>query len=212
MAQSTYIVDSDQNVELKLDDNGLLTSKLADTNGALTEFDTVSADGSYGYLVNILSEHHKIHEGSHYTTVDYDNDVDIATPKYWHIKTPDTAVVPHFVWRVKASLNGLVELFEAPTTSANGTALTSRNNDRNSSNTATTLFYYDPTVTGDGTRIDVDVIGSDGANPVGADGGDMSRDMEWLLKRNTAYLIKFTAGTDNCRVSLHMSHYEVDTA
>lgn len=212
MPQSTFIVDRDGDTEMRLDSSGLLTSKLADTNGALTEFDTIATEGSYGYLIQVPVEHHKIHEGSHYTTVDYDSDVDITGPKYWHIKAPDTTVVPHLVWRVKASLNGLVELFEAPTTTADGTALTSRNNDRNSSNTATTLFYYDPTVTGDGTRIDVDVIGSDGANPAGADGGDMNRETEWLLKRNTSYLIKFTSGTDNCRVSLHMSHYEVDTA
>lgn len=179
-----------------------------DKDGRATEFDTAAGGPAYGYPVNVNIEHHKIHEEVHYTTTDYDSDVDIAGPKYWHIKAPASGYM-HMVWRVKASLNGLAELFEAPTTTADGTSLTPRNNDRNSSNTATLQVFYDPTVTVDGTRIDVDVVGSDGANPVGAEGGDVEREHEWILKQSTAYLIKFIAGTDDCRASMHISHYEV---
>lgn len=182
---------------------------IKDKDGLPTEFDSTSASGTgYGYLIQIPSEHHKIHEGVHYTGVDYDSDVDIAAPKYWHIKAPASGVI-HLTWKIRASLNGLAELYEAPTTTADGTGVTPYNNDRNSANTSTLLFYKDPTVTVDGTLLDIDVIGSDGANPVGADGGDLERDLEWNLKQNTAYLIKFTAGTDDCRASIHLNYYEV---
>lgn len=208
MPQSFYLVDADGTKELQIDDLGSLQAVFRDKDNNATEFDTAAAGTGYGYLISVMLEHHKIHEGIHYTTTDYDNDVDIAVPKYWHIKTPATGFM-HMTWRVKSTLNGLVELFEAPTTTADGTSLTPRNNNRNSSSTATLQVFYDPTVTVDGTRLDVDTIGSDGTNPVGAEGGDMERVHEWILKQSASYLIKFTAETDNCRVNMHIAHYEV---
>lgn len=207
MPQSTYVKDKDGEL-LEINADGSMSTKILDKDGKPLEFDIITTGGTYGYVIQIPIEHHKIHEGDHYVTVDYDNDVDIAGPKYWHIKAPASGYI-HLAWRLKSSFNGTVEFFESPTTSADGTALTPRNSDRNSSATATLQAFYDPTVSVAGTRLDVDVIGSDGVNPVGADGGDLHRESEWILKQNTSYLFKFTASTDNARVTIHLSHYEV---
>jgi len=123
-------------------------------------------DGSYiagvdplGYLIAIEIEHYKVHEGNFYTVSDYDNDVDTASPKYWHIKTHAGDVRVHIRIQVATDTGGLLELFENPTTTGDGTPLTPYNNDRNSGNTSVISFYYDPTVSADGTRIEVTRIG-----------------------------------------------------
>ena len=85
-----------------------------------------------GYLATIEIEHHKVHEGNFYTATNYDDDVDIASPKYWHIIAPNTTVRIHIKIAIATDTAGLIELYENPTTSANGTEITSYNNDRNS--------------------------------------------------------------------------------
>lgn len=210
MPQSFYLVDSDGNIELQLNDNGSLQAVLRDKDNIPIEFDTVGSaePGNYGYLVSINLPHHKIHEESHYFWVDYDNDVDIAGPKYWRITTPATGFI-HLTWCMCASLNGLIEVFENPTISAAGTSKVAYNSDRNSSETSTATHYYDTTTSADGTLLASFVIGSDGANPIGTTGGRSKHENEMILKQNEDYLFKFTAGTDNARASIHLEYYIV---
>ncbi len=182
-----------------------------DKNGLQTEFDGRAANPaqSYGYLVSIDAEHHKIHEGAHFTCQDYDSSVDTGSPKYWHVKTPDNTTDYHYVFKVVMSDSGLVEMFEAPTLTNDGTQLSCWNNDRKSATTSTMLFYYDPTVSVDGDRILVNVIGTDGAGASGGAGGVESRSREFILDNDTSYLIKATPETNGTRISCCSEHYEV---
>lgn len=160
-----------------------------------------------GYLVGIDIVHHKVHEGNFYTVSDYDSAVQIVAPKYWHIITPNTAKRIHAVISVISNLAGLVGFFEAPTTSANGTALTARNNDRNSGNTPTVLFYKDPTVTTKGTAL---LYGRNGANNTKTQIGGITRsNAEFILKQNTKYFVKFTADANNTEAVFVCEFYEV---
>lgn len=186
-----------------------LSFLLVDKNKKVLELDSGGEiSGNNGYLTTIDIEHHKIHEGEHYVCSDYDNDVDITGPKYWHFKSPATGRI-HFIFEIISSKNGLIEFFESPTITGNGTALTCYNNDRNSTSTTTLLAYYDATASADGTKLLSFVVGSDGANPTGARGGSQQRVHEFILKANTSYLIKHTATTDNSRVSMTADFYEI---
>ena len=171
--------------------------------------DPLPVDDVTGNLRIIDTVHSEIHEAEHYFVEDYDGDVD-ATDKYWLIKAPNTAVRAHIVFTFAASLNGTAYVYENPTVSNNGTPLTEINNDRNSANTATVSVFRDPTVSNDGTQLKVVVIGSDSVNPSGsrAIGGAGSRDEELILEQNEDYLVKFTAITNNTRVSVGMYWYE----
>ncbi|MHC4643870.1 MAG: hypothetical protein ACYTBJ_00110 [Planctomycetota bacterium] len=141
---------------------------------------------------------------------DYDSDVDIASPKYWHIKNVGFPTVPHIELAVSVSGSGLLEFFEDPTTSADGTALTAYNYNRNSSNTPNALFYYDPTVTVDGTRIDVQYI--PGGDRLQTRVGSAARGgIEWVLD-SEQYLLKFTPDADNTAISLSVGFYEESKA
>lgn len=165
-------------------------------------------DSTGDYPVVIESEHHKIHEGKHFSCQDVDSDVDGV--KYWHIKTPNTATRIHLVFKTILSKNGLVELYKAPNLNTNGIALTMFNDDDNSSNTPEALCYKDPDVNTDGTtRRAVNVIGTDSASPIGASGGLTARSDEIILEQNTSYIIKATALNTNTRISNCFKWYEV---
>ena len=158
-------------------------------------------------LETIELEHHEVHEGNFYTISDYDNDVDIIAPKYWHLKTPDTVKRIHIKMEVGANGADLVEFFETPTLTGNGTALTPKNNDRNSANATTLLVYYDPTVTADGTRITADLIGTNNNKTI--IGGSIRNGAEFILKRNTSYLVKFSPVADNTKATFKAEFYEI---
>lgn len=210
MPQSFYLVDSDGNIELQLNDNGSLQAVLRDRSNIPTEFDTIGSaePGNYGYFIAIDLPHHKIHSESHYFWSDYDNDVDIAGPKYWRVTTGANDRV-HLTWSIQSSLNGLLQIFENPTINAAGTSKVAYNSDRNSSATSTVTHYYDTTTTSDGTLLKSFVIGSDGGTPVGAEGGNSRHTQELILKASEDYIFKFTAGTDNCRATLNLEYYIV---
>jgi len=152
-------------------------------------------------------EHHMVHDGYSYSVSDHDSSVDIASPKYWHIITPNTAKRCHVKIAVISDHAALVEFFENPTTTANGTALAAYNNDRNSINATTMSFYYDPTVTADGTRLVVEYIGT--YNPKTRIGGSSRAETEFILKQNEQYLVKVTPENDNTKVTVQIEFYEV---
>jgi hypothetical protein len=170
--------------------------------------DGTFSSGRKGFLPIVPFSVHMINTERHYHCGDYDGDVDIGT-KDWLIRAPVSGLV-HFLFEITASKNGLIEFFEAPTTTANGTGITSFNNDRNSSNTATLLAFKDPTVTGTGTLMASFVVGSDGATPNGDRGGENDIRKHFILKQSEDYLVRFTALTDDTRVSLELEFWETD--
>ncbi len=114
-----------------------------------------------GRMIVIDTEHKHLHDGNHFLCADVDSDVDIAGPKYWHVKNAQSAKIIHLIAVISASLSGLLEIFEGPTSSGDGAALTAFNSKRNSAVTAAVQCFKDPTTSADGTRIFVQVMGSD---------------------------------------------------
>ena len=162
---------------------------------------------SKGFLVGINVAHHRVHSELMYITTDIDTDVDTISPKYWHIVAPDSATRIHLTLMISVDTAGLVEFYEAPTTSANGTEITARNADRNSANTAACKFYFDPTVSADGIALQKDRIGS--TNNKTKIGGIARQQVEFILKQNTAYLVKYTPDSNDAKVTFNCESYEV---
>jgi hypothetical protein len=113
-----------------------------------------------------------------------------------HIKTPDSTKWAHLNYNISNTMEAEFEWYEAPTVTGNGTGITSYNRNRNSLTEATTLFYHTPTTTGNGTLL---ATRREGAGKTA--GGSARSVSEWILKRNTSYLIVLTsrggAGTTN---------------
>ena len=87
------------------------------------------------------------------------------------------------------------------------TAMTAYNHDRSSTNTATLIAYYDPTVTGDGTILEIGLIGADDIGPKGV-GGNGEQRLEWMLDPSEQYLIRFVADNADTKVLIKMYWYE----
>lgn len=141
-----------------------------------------------GGICQIEFYHYRIHEGRYYTVADYATGITDAAPKYWHIKAPDSAVRGHCVIALACSESVLASFYEAPTLGANGTELTALNNDRNSANTTTFLYYKDPTVNADGTLLWNDKMGTN--NSKTRVGAQSRQNAEYILKQNTSYVVK----------------------
>lgn len=88
---------------------------------------------------------------------------------------------------VAAGAASQFRLYEEPTISDAGTALTKVNRNRMSSVTFTSAIYYDPTFSASGTELAVDYLPGGVKNKeVGA---TSSATAVWLLKPNTDYLL-----------------------
>ncbi len=179
----------------------IFLAKLVDVDGNPIEVDELT-----GELVFIDVEHHFIHEGRHFMLDDYDEDVDQATPRYWLLTTP-AGIRAHTFFKGTSSNPGRFEVFEGPTVTADGAPLDLINSDRESTNTPDLTINGDPTVTDDGTRIVVDLVG--GGQGIGRTGGMNARSNEVILASSTLYLIKFTPYQDNTRVTISLSWYEL---
>jgi hypothetical protein len=81
-------------------------------------------------------------------------------------------------------------LFEAPTTTANGTAATAYNRNRASTTTSNTSIFTGPTVTADGVELDLFALLQTG--PGNSATSNESMPHEWILKAGTDYTLKFT--------------------
>lgn len=172
----------------------------------LGRWQALQGDEYTGALAAIPIEHLMIHAGRYFTVPDIDNDVDIAAPKEWLFVTPDEDELEvHMVFGIVSSAQSIVELFEAPTTSADGTEIEPVNHHRTSAYESAIAVYYDPTVTADGTRLDVKGIGSTGGS---VKIGGETRGEEWDIKPNTKYLLRVTVGANDETVALSAGWYE----
>lgn len=85
---------------------------------------------------NVEVQHHKIHEGNHFSVHKISTGVNIATPKYFLIIPPpfqpDNAIEIHIIFKVTSDIGGILEFFENPTFTGNGTPVAIINNNRRS--------------------------------------------------------------------------------
>lgn len=148
--------------------------------------------------------HNKIHAEDHYFVKNY---IDLSNAQVYDILfvTPNTTKHGHIVYSFSSELEATIQVYEATTTSADGTSVTSYNNNRNSVNTAGILVYHTPTVTGVGTQIKAVVIGSG----LLRESGEYRQEHELVLKQNTKYLIRVTNATASDNLfDYHFSWYE----
>jgi hypothetical protein len=178
--------------------------------GVVVETDGRFSGPNQAYQVFLDMEYHKVHTQKHFTGSDYDSDVDVLTPKYWHIKSPNTDMRAHLVFNVYAGLPVLFEVYKNPTIAeaGDGTPFVFQNNDLSVANGAQTTLFADPTITEDGTRIFVRVIGSTGVTPIGAQGGKIKRDVGFIMAQNQSILFKVTPYADNTPVSIDIDWFE----
>ena len=125
---------------------------------------------------------------------DIDADVDIASPKYWRIKGSNVGSL-NIVALVTALTAGLLEIYKAPTLTADGTDLTPQLMDQNTDLTPDSEFAKDSTVSADGTLIYT--------QQVPADYKEVAIP-KMIFQKGIEYNIKFTSIADDNKANLRL--------
>ena len=163
-------------------------------------------DQVVGALRAIDIGHSEIHSGESFTV----NQVATKNAGQSHevrIQTPNSMTEVHFLLRVSSSGASTVYLYETTSkTHAAGNAITPTNRNRNHKGTSTCKVCHTPGGAGDGTQIYSEAMGV-GKNQ----GGESRATSEFILKRNTAYLIKYTSAAASCNLNMELDWYEERT-
>lgn len=163
--------------------------------------DTIS-----GYLITIDDIHARIHQGVFFEANNLTLNVAVASPKKILLVTGGTKVV-HLSYDVETGAGGAkLELYEGTTVSDTGTPITSINENRLSTNTAEMQVFDTPTVTNDGTQIDIHQSGTTTAG--GKLSGHVGFNREFILKKSTNYQLKITT-LAQVDVSTEIDWYEI---
>lgn len=157
------------------------------------------------YSVHFDHMHHMIHNGRAYslsgTTALNDKDTYAL-----HLVTPNTGARCHLRGEITCTQPTTVVFLEAPTITANGTAMTPvcRRLDEYEG-TAAMLAYHTPTYSGGGTIF----YGAFGAS---RDYHGLDQDHEWILAPNEDYVLNVTSGANANTVTFELDWYEHDEA
>lgn len=116
------------------------------------------------------------------------NVASISIDKSYLLITPDSSLKINMAFSITSIPGSTFTILEDPTVSANGTSMTIINQNRNSTVTPTLSVFVDPT-TSSGTSIYSEQIGS---STIGGSSAPERSELEFILKRNTKYLIKIT--------------------
>lgn len=157
-----------------------------------------------GSPVMIPVEHHEIHCGDSYEA-HYTGDLGNGATDVFAIIVPNEGLTEtepgaeqsvkqyHLKYVIDTELESSIEIYEGATLTANGTAISIFNRNRNATTFNDFLgFYLTPTVTDNGTLIYEKRLGSDRKI-----GGTAGRASEYVLKDNTTYLVRITNQTSN---------------
>ena len=165
--------------------------------------DIITIDENTRVIVTIEYEHYQIHAGNTFTVLEV-TDLGNGAVRDILVVSPDTTRWAHLVWEIEHELEALIQFYMDTTYSDNGTAISSFNRNGNSSTIATTLVYHTPTITDVGTLIGAIQQGSGKK----AGGSDRLAN-EFILKKNTSYLVRITNSTaNNNLIFMKLNWYE----
>lgn len=145
--------------------------------------------------------HHQVHEGETYQAVVAPVALANGNSLLFRIVVP-TGVYPHMIAELDSTGETWWYLYESPTITGNGVAITAQNRNRNSLNAPGTVVYSGATASANGTLLSALIIGS-GEKA----GGNGRESLEWLLKPTLTYLVVITAKNANS-IAMRFSWYE----
>jgi hypothetical protein len=152
-----------------------------------------AGDASTNALVTIDRNIHQINAGNHFFVHDV---ADLAINEVYDVQwtTPNTAEWAHFTFVINCKSETEWYIYEGVTIGTAGTAITPRNNNRNSANTSSATIAgilntsvvnaNADTATAGATQLAHGIVGA------GKTGGVEERDVKIVLKQNTIYCFR----------------------
>jgi len=163
----------------------------------------VQIDASTHSLIAMSYEHHEIHDGNHFNYCDYSLGEAVGATIEFVLTTPNTTKWIHFNFTVASTDGATIELYEGTSGITAGTAITPRNNNRNSLTASGVTLIKDPTaITSDGVRASGYLAGG------GRVSGVITRDTEYMLGQNRTYLMRITSLANGNDISWAADWYE----
>lgn len=191
-------VDVDDSDPIDVEFDGSQPVEVVDEDG-----DIITIDEASGVIVTIEYEHYQIHRGNTFTVLEV-TDLGNMAIRDILVVSPNSTQWAHLVWEIEHELETSIHFYRNTTYTDNGTPILSFNRNGNSTNVATTLVYHTPTVTDNGTLVGTIQQG----NGKKAGGSDRLAN-EFILKQNTAYLIRISNLTaNNNLVFMKLNWYE----
>lgn len=157
------------------------------------------------YIVTIDIEHHKIHEGDHYTASDWVDGINLSDTACWLIDTGAQSTVSyHFTFGIDPSGGVKATLFTGASVSANGSQVTFFNSLGDSLNTTGVTMYYNPTIVTTGTLRRIRQIGGGRRGELGAPG----RTQNEFVTSQGKFLLCFQSQRASNTMSVDVEMYE----
>jgi hypothetical protein len=151
-----------------------------------------------GCMGQIVYEHLKVHHGEMFMA---EHSASVNNGANLDIQLLTGAVTPHLVLGVNVTGQCTMTLYEAPTTTAAGTAIASYNMNRNSALVPGAAFTHGPTVTATGTTNLINGRILPGGNSAQTRIGAGARtDTEFVLLPATKYLLRITNGSGSTAI------------
>lgn len=167
----------------------------------------IEADALVKALTIITTPHHMIHEGKGFIASNYFADVADATNALLRILVGANKEL-HATLSVAVQGNGDLKISEGTTYTNNGTAVTIYDKNRTTGNASDALCYHTPTIDAFGPTIFRSHV--PGGTKQRALGSVRTNGEEWILKKSTDYLFRFTnRGGDDMDISIELEFYEV---
>jgi hypothetical protein len=196
--------DLTQNVNIWDDAKSKAVDVITDDDGT----ERLAVDANITFIDNavVTMEHwiRKLYDGLVFHACDIVSK-DKDAYRYVLIKVP-SGYEAFLRWQLSSELGITFRIFENPTTTANGTAESTYNMNRNSSNTNNVDAYYDPTVTDEGTELISQLIA--GSNQSASSG---TSDVELVLKENEDYLLKIISRGNGNDMNYELNWFEEST-
>jgi hypothetical protein len=127
------------------------------------------------------------------------------------IATPNTAKRIHMTFNIECALAATVALWTATTkTHVTGNAITPMNHDMNSPNVSVATVCHTPAGTQSGDPQLQEYVGAAASGGRVAAGGEATNNSYFILKQNTAYLVRATSRADGNALSIILDWHETD--
>ena len=168
----------------------------------------LAKDGATSSLIGIAQAHSEIHQGKSFTA-SFTAEIGDGVEQFVRFSTPSTTLRAHMVLSIRGALAATVFLYEDTDYLHDAASvLPAHNRDRNSVNTAEMVLSTSPSSSGQGTEIWASGWGAAGQGNFPGSGGGERGINEWLLKGDTAYLLRFVSGAASNRIAIELDWYE----
>jgi len=147
---------------------------------------TAAVDPDLEALLTVPIEHNLVADGVVFSCFYTFGAVAAATSKWLHVKVPATHYA-HMRFRFMSEAKIDYYVYENPTLTGDGTALTEFDINRVTANASNVEVFHTPTISAVGTMIDNGMIGTNGF--LTDTGGSISPMRDWVFNASESYLI-----------------------